>query len=76
MTVTVQLSDEEAAALQAKAAAQGLSLEKWFKSLVQQEIQPQSVSVVSEMRALRARVKPDPEGWTTRDYVNYGRGAQ
>jgi hypothetical protein len=32
-----------------------------------------SGSVVNEMRALRARVKPDPEGWTTRDYVNYGR---
>jgi hypothetical protein len=30
-------------------------------------------SVVAEMRALRARVKPDPEGWTTRDYVRYGR---
>lgn len=30
-------------------------------------------SVVAEMRALRGRVKPDPEGWTTRDYVNYGR---
>lgn len=30
-------------------------------------------SVVAEMRALRARVRPDPEGWTTRDYVNYGR---
>ncbi len=30
-------------------------------------------SIVAEMRALRARVKPDPEGWTTRDYVNYGR---
>jgi hypothetical protein len=30
-------------------------------------------SVVAEMRALRARIKPDPEGWTTRDYVHYGR---
>ncbi len=30
-------------------------------------------SVVAEMRALRARLKPDPAGWTTRDYVNYGR---
>jgi hypothetical protein len=30
-------------------------------------------SVVAAMRALRARVKPDPEGWTTRDYVHYGR---
>jgi hypothetical protein len=30
-------------------------------------------SVVAEMRALRARIKPDPEGWTTRDYVQHGR---
>ena len=30
-------------------------------------------SAVAEMRALRARVKPDPEGWTARDYVRYGR---
>lgn len=29
--------------------------------------------VVAEMRALRARVKPDPEGWSTRDYILYGR---
>jgi len=32
-----------------------------------------SGSVVTAMRALRARIKPDPEGWTTRDYVHYGR---
>jgi len=32
-----------------------------------------SGSVVAEMHALRARLKPDPEGWTTRDYVHYGR---
>jgi len=32
-----------------------------------------SGSVVAAMRALRARIKPDPEGWTTRDYVHYGR---
>jgi hypothetical protein len=30
-------------------------------------------SVVAAMRALRVRIKPDPEGWTTRDYVHYGR---
>jgi hypothetical protein len=30
-------------------------------------------SVVAAMRALRARVKPDPEGWSTRDYIHYGR---
>jgi hypothetical protein len=32
-----------------------------------------SGGVVAAMRVLRARVKPDPEGWTTRDYVRYGR---
>ena len=31
-----------------------------------------SGGVVAEMRAIRARVKPYPEGWTTRDYVRYG----
>jgi plasmid stability protein len=30
-------------------------------------------SLVEKMRALRARLKPDPEGWSTRDYVEYGR---
>jgi Arc/MetJ-type ribon-helix-helix transcriptional regulator len=30
-------------------------------------------SVVAEMRAVRARVQADPGGWTTRDYVTYGR---
>ena len=30
-------------------------------------------SVVEEMRALRSRIKPDPEGWTTRDDVQLGR---
>ena len=34
---------------------------------------PSSGSLVAVMRALRARVGPDPEGWTTRDYVHYGR---
>jgi hypothetical protein len=30
-------------------------------------------SVLAEMRVLRARIKPDPEGLTTRDYVQLGR---
>ena len=30
-------------------------------------------SVLAEMRALHARIKPDPEGLTTRDYVQLGR---
>ena len=33
MTLTINLPDDQAAALKAKAAAEGLSLEDWFKSL-------------------------------------------
>jgi plasmid stability protein len=36
MTV-IELPDEQAAALKAKAAAQGLSLEAWFKKLAEEE---------------------------------------
>ena len=82
-TVKIDISDQQAAALSAKAAAQGLTLETWFQKVVEQEagrsdaretVRPeQHGSVVEEMRKLRARIKPDPEGWTTRDYVNYGR---
>jgi hypothetical protein len=35
MTLTLQLSDEQAAALQAKSAAEGLSLEAWIVKLAE-----------------------------------------
>jgi len=37
MTLTIKLSDEQATALQAKAAAEGLSLEEWLQKLAEQE---------------------------------------
>jgi len=37
LSLTVKLSDEEATALQAKAAAEGLSVEEWIKKLAEQE---------------------------------------
>jgi len=27
----------------------------------------------ARIRELQKHVKPDPEGWTIRDYINYGR---
>jgi plasmid stability protein len=36
-TVRIDLPDAQAAALQAKAAAQGLSLEEWFRKIAGQE---------------------------------------
>ena len=81
-TVRIELQDDQAAALKAKAAAAGLTLAEWIQKLAEREApnlseqsktDVQAGSVVDEMRRLRSRVKPDPEGWTTRDYVNYGR---
>jgi len=34
---------------------------------------PSKRSVVEHMRELRSQVKPDPEGWTVKDYIDYGR---
>jgi hypothetical protein len=36
MTVTIQLSDEQAAALQAQAAEQGLTVDAWLQRLAEQ----------------------------------------
>jgi hypothetical protein len=36
MTVTIELPEEQVAALKAKAAAQGLTLEDWFQKLADQ----------------------------------------
>lgn len=35
MTLTIKLSDEQATALEAKAAAEGLSVEEWIKKLAE-----------------------------------------
>ena len=45
MTV-IELPDEQAAALKAKAAAQGLSLEAWFKKLAESGIAAGSVATL------------------------------
>ena len=37
MTLTIQLTDEQATALQAKAAAEGLSVEDWIQKLAEPE---------------------------------------
>jgi len=39
MTVTIQLSDEQAAALQAQAASKGLSIDAWLQQLAEQYAQ-------------------------------------
>ena len=75
MTV-IELPDQQAAALKAKAAAQGLTLEAWLKKLADEESPSPALSrqeAVALIRGIQSRSKPDPEGWTSRDYINYGR---
>jgi hypothetical protein len=76
----VHLTPEQEAQLTQVASNAGTDAERLVKDAVLRLIESDSGvqavppgSVVAEMRALRARVKPDPEGWTTRDYVLYGR---
>lgn len=79
MTLTIVIPDEQAAALKEKAAAQGLSLEDWFTKIALQGEPPADASrqrkqaAAARILELQKNVKPDPEGWTIRDYVNHGR---
>ena len=75
----VHLTPEQEAQLAQIAASVGTDPERLVKDAVLRLVEGDtrfhaaSRGVVAEMRALRARLKPDPEGWTTRDYVQYGR---
>jgi len=76
----VHFTPEQEAQLEQIAANAGTYAERLVKEaalrLLESDAESPAVpcgTVVAEMRALRARVKPDAEGWTTRDYVHYGR---
>jgi plasmid stability protein len=76
MTV-IELPDQQAAALKARAAAQGLTLEAWLKHLADEVALPVAPRSPQEAAArilqLQKRVKPDPEGWTVHDYIHHDR---
>jgi plasmid stability protein len=76
MTV-IELPDKQAAALKARAAAQGLTLEAWLKRLAEEaalaEEPPSPQEAAARILELQLRVKPDPEGWTVQDYINHDR---
>ena len=78
--VEVHLTPEQEAQLAQIATNAGTDAERLVKDAVSRLLEGSAIahsdpsgSVVAEMRALRARIKPDPEGWTTRDYVLFGR---
>jgi len=76
-TIQIELSDEQAAALKAKLSEQGLSVEEWVKNMVDAEAPRQThgsaQEAIAQILELQKHVRPDPEGWTVKDYINYGR---
>jgi hypothetical protein len=59
MTV-IEIPDEQAAALKAKAAAQGLSLEDWIKKLAENETAEQPRKPLRSAYGLLAEYGPAP----------------
>jgi hypothetical protein len=80
MSQTIEISDKSAAMLAQQAAAHGLSLEAWVDAIVTEKGLAIGTTRHSKTRAaaegileIQKRVKPDPEGWTIRDYIDHGR---
>jgi len=75
----IEIPDDEAAALEAKAAAQGLTLAAWLKQLADipdrsEDAIRRAQEAVRSFEAIRRESKPDPDGWTVVDYLRHGRG--
>ena len=67
MTV-IEIPDDQAAALKA-----------WLEKLTGEDqgqagkARRSSQEAAAHILELQKRVQPDPEGWTVKDYINYGR---
>jgi len=81
MKQTIELSDESAALLRRQAEAHGLTVDAWVEELAHekarvadlQSSRQKAEAAVARILEIQERVKPDPEGWTARDYINHGR---
>ena len=80
MSRTIHISEESAALLSQQAAARGKSLAEWVEELALEKARANGPTRRSKARAaaagileLQKSVQPDPEGWTIRDYIGYGR---
>ena len=80
MSQTIHISEKSASLLAEQAAARGLSLEAWVEELASEKAPSGDTTRHSKTRPaaegileLQKEIKPDPEGWTVRDYIDYGR---
>jgi hypothetical protein len=75
MSVTITLSDEQAEAIRAKAAAEGLSLENWFQKIAGlQSAEPVSAKIrrIWEDLPPDARERLPADGASQVDHYVYG----
>jgi hypothetical protein len=77
---TIRISDRSAELLAQQASHRGMSVEAWVEQLAAEECRNQAVtprgkapSAAEGIISLQEFVKPDPEGWTRRDYIDHGR---
>ncbi len=81
MAHTIELSDESAALLKRQADARGLTVDAWVELLAREKGEAQgaqskrqkAAAAAARILEIQKRVKPDPEGWTVRNYIDYGR---
>jgi hypothetical protein len=81
MSQTIELSDESVALLKRQAEAHGLSVDAWVQALAREkarldDLQPsrqRAQAAAARILEIQKRVKPDPEGWTIRNYIDHGR---
>ena len=59
MTITIEVAEEQVAALKAKALAEGLSLESWLQKIVGQQAEPPRKPLKSA-RGILAKYGPGP----------------
>ncbi len=80
MTLTIELSDKHVTALQAKASAEGLSLEAWLQKLAEQDLpverpmQTAADIILSRMRNVPAELMATmpKDGASQHDHYIYG----
>src|SRR2546430_822308 len=77
---TIHISEKSASLLAQQAAKHGVSLEAWIEELASEKALSAGTTRHGKTRAaaegileLQKQIKPDPEGWTIRDYIDYGR---
>ena len=85
MTIQLDWPPDVVDRLTEEARQKGLSLDTYLlQTVLQHKASDGTANDDSEQRRKRAeartrildiqkRVRPDPEGWTSRDYINYGR---